>query len=76
MTPEQFYQLDEMEQAEIVWEGKHIADREDAEHSILLYEYKDLFVEVYYHKEHNDIRKFNAFNRKELLDIYTYRIKN
>ena len=29
MTPEQFYDLDEMEQAETVWEGKHIADRQD-----------------------------------------------
>lgn len=35
MTPEEFYNLDEAEQAELVWEGKHIADREDKEHSIL-----------------------------------------
>lgn len=76
MTPEQFYSLDEMEQAEIVWEGKHIADREDNEHGILLYQYNDLNIEVYYHKEYNPIRKFNAFSRVELLDIYTYRIKN
>ena len=76
MTPEQFYKLDEMEQAELVWEGKHIADREDKEHSILLYQYKDLYIEVYYHKEYNTIRKFNAFSRAELLDIYTYSIKN
>ena len=76
MTPEQFYKLDEMEQAELVWEGKHIADREDKEHGILLYQYKNLYIEVYYHKEYNTIRRFNAFSRVELLDIYTYRIKN
>ena len=42
MTPEQFYELDEMEQAEVIWDGKHIADRQDAEHHILLYKIDDL----------------------------------
>ena len=51
MTPEQFYELDEMEQAEVIWDGKHIADRQDKEHHILLYKIDDLFVEVYHHKE-------------------------
>ena len=53
MTPEQFYELDEMEQAEVIWDGKHIADRQDNEHHILLYKIDDLFVEVYHHKEQN-----------------------
>ena len=70
MTPEQFYELDEMEQAEVIWDGKHIADRQDKEHHILLYKIDDLFVEVYYHKESNIIVKFNAFSKNELLDIY------
>lgn len=34
MTPKQFLELDEMEQAETVWEGDHIADRQDREHNI------------------------------------------
>jgi hypothetical protein len=51
MTPEQFYHLDEMEQAEVIWEGKHVADRQDKEHHILLYKIDDLFVEVYHSKE-------------------------
>lgn len=76
MTPEQFNYLDESEQAEVIWDGKHIADREDKEYSILLYQCDDLYIEVYYHKEHNVIKKFHAFSRPELLDIYTYRIKN
>lgn len=70
MTPEQFYRLDEQEQAEIVWKGKHIADREEKEYSILLYQYNDLYIEVYYHKQYNTIRKFEAFTKDELLDIY------
>jgi hypothetical protein len=32
MTPEQFYELDEKEQAEFIRDGKHIADRQDKEH--------------------------------------------
>ena len=66
MTPEQFYKLDEMEQAEVIWDGKHIADRQDTEHHILLYKLDDLF-EVYHHKEHNIIV---PFSKNELLDIY------
>ena len=50
MTPEQFYQLDEMDQAEVIREGKHIADRQDREHHILPYKIDDLCVEVYYSK--------------------------
>ena len=55
MTPEQFYQLDEMDQAEVIREGKHVADRQDKDHHILLYKIDDLYVEVYYSKEHNYI---------------------
>ena len=70
MTPEQFYDLDEAEQAENVWEGVHVAGREDDEHNILLYKIDDLFVEVYHHKKYNVIRRFLAFSKNELLDIY------
>ena len=70
MSPSQFHNLDEAEQAEVIWEGKHIADRQDEDHNILLYQIKDLYVEVYYHKEYNVIRRFEAFTKDELLDIY------
>ena len=70
MTPEQFYELDEMEQAKVIREGKHIADRQDKDHHILLYKIDDLYVEVYYSKEHNYITKFNPFSNSELLDLY------
>ena len=46
MTPEQFYELDEQEQVEVIWEGKVIADRQDSEHIILVYKIDDLYVEV------------------------------
>ncbi|HEV8082287.1 MAG TPA: hypothetical protein VGP55_03755 [Chitinophagaceae bacterium] len=58
-----------MEQAELIWEGKHIADRIDGEHNVLLYKVDDLYVEVF-HREYNVKRKFAAFSKNELLDIY------
>ena len=71
MTPEQFYNLDEQEQAETVWQGMHIGNRRDDEHNILLYRIDDLYVEAYHHKEYNVIRKFTAFTKSELSEIYT-----
>ncbi len=71
MTPEQFNALDEMEQAELIWNGKHVGDRKDEEHNILLYKIDStLFVEVFYHVQHNVIKKYTAFSKDELLDIY------
>jgi hypothetical protein len=70
MTPEQFYELDEMEKAEFIRDGKHIADRQDKEHHILLYKIDDLYVEVYYSKENNYITKFNPIINKDLLADY------
>ena len=70
MRPEQFYELDETEQAEVIWDGKHVADRQDNEHHILLYKIDDLYVEVYHHKEHNIIAKFNPFSDNEILNDY------
>lgn len=62
MTPNQFYDLDEAEQAEAIWDGKHVGSREDELHNILLYKIGDLFVEVFHHKEYNktNYRKFNG----------------
>ena len=45
-----------------------IADREDNEHEILLYQVDGFYVEVYYHKEYNVIRKFRAFSSTNQLD--------
>lgn len=70
MTPEQFNNLDEAEQAETVWDGVQIADRFEEEYHVILYQIDNLYVEVYYHQEHNFIRRLNAFTKLELLDIY------
>ncbi len=77
MTLYQFLQADEMEQAEAVWDGVHIATRDDGEHSILLYQInstESFYVEVYYHKEHNVLRKFRPFKTTDLLELYADQI--
>lgn len=60
MTFQQFIELDEMEQQEAIWEGKFVADTDDDEHKILLYQIDDFYVEVYLHKEYNVVRKYKA----------------
>jgi hypothetical protein len=70
MTLYQFVAMDEMEQAEAIWDDVFIADREDEEHKILLYQIDAFYVEVYYHKEYNVIRKFRPFSSTEQLAPY------
>ena len=70
MTLYQFIALDEMEQAEAVWEGTFIADREDNEHKILLYQIDSFYVEVYYHTELNVVRKYRPFSSINQLKPY------
>jgi hypothetical protein len=75
MTLYQFLTLDEMEQAEAIWEGVHIADREDEEHRILLYQIESFYVEVFYHNEYNVIRSSRPFASVEQLVPYSDRIR-
>ena len=71
MTLYDFILADEMEQAEAIWSGTHIGNREDDEHRILLYKIDEFYVEVFYNKEHNFIRKFRPFNSlNQLLPYY------
>ncbi len=75
MTLYQFNRLDEMEQAEAVWDGAFVADREDYVHKILLYQIDSFYVEVFYHKEYNVIRRFRSFSSTEQLKPYLEKIK-
>jgi len=70
MTLYQWRALDEMEQAEAVWSGTHIADRQDELHNILLYQIDSFYVEVYYNRQHNEIVRFRAFVSLEQLLPY------
>jgi hypothetical protein len=61
MTLYEFNALDEMEQAEAIWDSIHIGERRDAEHNIILYQRDDFYIEVFHHKEFNVIRKIRSF---------------
>ena len=74
MTLYEFKCLDEMEQAEAVWNGVHLANREDDEHRILLYQIDGFYVEVFYDKEHNVIRRFRSFSNVGPLEPYLEQI--
>ncbi len=77
MTLYQFIAADEMEQAEAIWDGVHIGTREDDEHKILLYQInstESFYVEVFYHKEYNVIRRFRPFKTTELLELYAHEV--
>jgi hypothetical protein len=71
MTLNQFHKLDEMEQVEALWEyGVHIADRDEGEHKLILYQVDAFYVEVWYHKEYNVVRKYRAFSSTDILGPY------
>ena len=74
MTLYEFNQMDEMEQMEGIWDGVFVDDREDNEHEILLYQADGFYIEVYYCKERNAIRKFRAFSSIDQLDPYLDKI--
>lgn len=74
MTLYQFNALDEMEQAEAVWSGTHIGDRQDEKHNILLYQIDAFYVEVYYNREHNEIVRFRSFSNPDQLFAYVGKI--
>ena len=55
---------------EAVWNGTHIGERFDEEHNILLYQIDGFYVEVFYHREYNTIRRFRSFSSTEQLTPY------
>jgi hypothetical protein len=65
-----------MEQAEAIWDGKHIGSRYDKEDSILLYRVENIYVEVYYNQTQNIIRKFIPYSRIEDLMPYLGQYEN
>lgn len=74
MTLYQFNAMDEMEQAEAVWDGTHIGERFDEEYNILLYQIDNFYVEAYYHREYNVLRRFRSFSSIDQLSTYLAQI--
>lgn len=62
MTLYQFNHLDEMEQAEILWDkGQMIADRRDDVYRYVLYQIDAFYVELKYHMEFNVLHGLRTF---------------
>lgn len=74
MTQYQFNGLSASEQAEIVWSGTHIGERFDEKHSILLYQIDSFYVEVFYHRDDNAIKRFRSFSSVNQLEPYLQKI--
>jgi hypothetical protein len=71
MTFYQFNALDEMEQAEALWNRSvHIAQRDDEVYRYVLYQLEGFYVEVWLHREHNFIQRFCTFRSADQLDPY------
>jgi hypothetical protein len=74
MTLKDFVYLDEIQQKEAISDGTHIATRYDEYHSIFLYQIEGFYVEVFYHREQNMIRRFKPFKSVERLRPYLRQI--
>ena len=71
MTLYQFLQLNDLEQANAVWdEGKFLAHRVDEMNDYALYEIGDFFIEVTYTAHQNKILTFKPFKSMRLLEKY------
>jgi hypothetical protein len=75
MTLYQFNLLEEKEQAEMLWDkGVHVAERGDEQHNIVLYQMEGFYVEVFYHREQNAIKRFRSFSGINQLEPYLSKI--
>ena len=60
-----------MEQVETLWEhGAHIADRKEGEYKLILYHLFSFYLEVWYHIEHNVVKRYRTFSSTEQLQPY------
>lgn len=76
MTLYQFIALKENEQAEILWsKGVFSGDRQDDEHNILLYQLHGFYVEVFFHRNQNEIKQLRPFSSTEQLLPYLVQIE-
>jgi hypothetical protein len=75
MTPYNLGHLDEMEQADVIWEqGVLIGERKDEFYKILLFQVDAFYAEIYYHSHFNVIIKIVSFSDTNRLDPYLQNI--
>ena len=60
ITIEHFNTLNKTEQHELIWSGICIGFRKESEYKILIYKISDFYVEIFYNKVLNHIKKIEA----------------
>ena len=71
MTLYQFNVVTESEKTAIVWnEGHFEGDRKENNFSIMLYQVRSFYVELYYNGEENKISKLRSFSSINQLERY------
>jgi len=70
MTLCEFNLLDEKEQANVIWLGTRVASRHDDEHEIVLFQIDGFFVEVFFNRTYDVIRKIEAIENINQLLLY------
>lgn len=72
----EFRQLNETEQVELLWyNGEQIGRRKEDDYLILLYQVEGFYVEVFYHRKERAIKKYMSFDCNDSrLDIYLDKI--
>ena len=70
MTLSEFNLLDEKQQGNVIWSGTRVATRHDDEHEIVLFQIDGLFVEVFFNRTIDVIRKIEAIGNINQLLIY------
>ena len=59
----EFLQLNETEQVELLWyNGEQIGRRKEDDYLILLYQVEGFYVEVFYHRKERAIKKYMSFD--------------
>lgn len=74
MTIDDFIAMDETTQAEALSGRSCLLGRDEDKFKVLLYQVDSFYVEVFYHKEHREIKKLQPFEDTDLLAPYLSRI--
>jgi hypothetical protein len=70
-----FLQLDETDQLEILWyNGEQIGKRKENDYLVLLYQVEGFYVEVYYHTRLRAVRRYVSFQSTSRLGPYLQQI--
>jgi hypothetical protein len=75
MTLYEYKLLSETEQKVMLWErGVYLSERYDLQHCIGLYQIEGFYVEVFYAREQNTIRRIRSFKSVDQLRPYLGKI--